>query len=123
MKMFSKFSKLWDSHSPSMEDMRQKCERELEVCYTKLLTTENVFAWNTAHLLPGTTAVLALMEPPVSLPAGMRYLRNSIITTDAGDGVSCKDRVIYALEVELALMTQLESGHGYIHFEPEKPSL
>ncbi len=115
MEFIQKLIKKLEPLPVSAESLRDKCEAELEVRYTACLTMEDVIAWNKANLLPGTSAILALMETQSKLPSGIRYLRNSIIM-DANRH-ACKDRMIYAMEVEPSLLAQMENGNGYIYFK------
>ncbi len=115
MELLRKLIKKLEPAPISADGLRDKCDAELEVRYTSWLTMEDVIAWNKMHLLPGTSAILAVMESSTCLPDGICYLRNSIIM-DA-NRQACKDRMIYALSVEPSLQEKLDEGNGVIYFK------
>lgn len=100
------------------ETLTKKCEIELEVKYTKLLTREFCIAWAKSHLVKdGQQASLIVCKSQVSnsrFDAQVYELRLDLIEKDilTGDARSIICCLIYAMDVEISLKQDLAAGNG-----------
>ena len=96
--------------------VKEKCERELEVKYTSMLTREFCVSWLKMHLLQEMQKGTLLLESPAKINEeptdGVYKLRldvveNDIVTKNPRSFCCC---LIFALDIEPSLKHDLVSG-------------
>lgn len=104
------------SEEPSL---REKCEREMEVKYTRLLTRDFCLGWlSVQSILPNQKCALITQERE-RRSDGVFELVLNILESQVGstDYISIRCCSIYALEVEVSLLMDLQAGNGVCVFE------
>lgn len=92
-----------------IKNITEKCEKEIEVSYTKKLTLADVMEWHQRRAIHLESSVLRYSDAPIFAPAECFELWQSSLKN--GNQV-VRSRIIYALSVEEELVGLLREGKG-----------
>lgn len=92
-----------------LQSIKDRCEKEIEVCYTKKLSLADVMEWHRRRAAHLESSVLRFADSPQFAHGECLELWQSSLQND---NEVVRSRIIYALSVEEELDNLLREGKG-----------